>query len=38
VLEDAAAMAAMLRRSGNQRKVPVIVRADTVEVGFEGHS
>jgi len=28
----------MLKHSGNQRRVPVIVQGGKVEIGFEGHS
>jgi len=28
----------MLKRSGNQRRVPVIVDGGKVTIGFEGHS
>lgn len=36
VREDAAALEEMLRHSGGERRVPVIVAGDEVTIGFGG--
>ena len=38
VLRDGSRMPEMLKLSGGQRRVPVIVDGGKIEVGFDGHS
>ncbi len=38
VLRDASRMPEMLKLSGGQRRVPVILDGGKIEVGFDGHS
>ena len=38
VLRDDSRMPEMLKLSGGQRRVPVIVDGGKIEVGFDGHS
>jgi glutaredoxin len=38
VLQDGSRLPEMLKLSGGQRRVPVIVDGGKIEVGFDGHS
>jgi glutaredoxin len=38
VLREGSRLPEMLKHSGSQRRVPVIVHGGKVEIGFEGHS